>query len=35
MPPALKAGLTDHLWSLKELVEMLERMESERENNSN
>jgi IS1 family transposase len=35
MPPALKAGVTDHLWTLEELVDMVDRMETERENNSN
>ena len=35
MPPALKAGVTDHLWTIEELVELIDRMEAERENNSN
>jgi IS1 family transposase len=29
MPPALKAGVTDHLWSYEELVDLIDRAESE------
>jgi IS1 family transposase len=29
MPPALKAGVTDHLWSYEELVDLIDRTESE------
>jgi hypothetical protein len=25
MPPALKAGVTDHVWSYEELVELIDR----------
>lgn len=40
MPPALKAHVTDHVWSLEELVELIDRHEAEenqrnREQNSN
>ena len=29
MPPALKAGVTDHVWSYEELVELIDRAEAE------
>jgi hypothetical protein len=28
LPPALKAGITDHLWTLEELVELIDRESS-------
>ena len=30
MPPALKAGVTDHVWSYEELVELIDRREAEK-----
>lgn len=30
MPPALKANVTDHVWSFEELVELIDRAEAER-----
>jgi IS1 family transposase len=30
MPPALKAGVTDHLWSYEELVDLIDRAEVEK-----
>lgn len=33
MPPALKAKVTDHIWSFEELVELVDRAESERKRN--
>lgn len=30
MPPALKAGITDHMWSLEELVELIDTMPDNR-----
>ena len=30
MPPALKAGVTDHVWSYEELVELIDRAEAEK-----
>jgi IS1 family transposase len=32
MPPALKAGVTDHWWTYEELVELIDRMEVEKKN---
>jgi len=32
MPPALKAGVTDHVWSYEELVELIDRSEGEKKN---
>jgi len=34
MPPALKAKVTDHVWSFKELVDLIDRAEIQRKNNS-
>jgi hypothetical protein len=31
MPPALKVGVTDHVWSFEELVDLIDRAESEKE----
>jgi hypothetical protein len=31
MPPALKAGVTDRVWSFEELVELIDRAESQAE----
>jgi hypothetical protein len=28
MPPALKAGLTDHVWTLREVAELADREEN-------
>lgn len=33
MPPALKAKVTDHVWSFEELVELIDRAEIERKRN--
>lgn len=30
MPPALKAHVTDHLWTFEELVDLIDRAEAER-----
>ncbi len=30
MPPALKAGVTDHVWSYEELVDLIDRNEAEK-----
>ncbi len=35
MPPALKAHVADHLWTLEELVDLIDRHTRNRENNSN
>ncbi len=35
MPPALKAKVADHLWTLEELVGLIEENQRNRENNSN
>jgi hypothetical protein len=35
MPPALKAGVTDHLWTLDEMAAMIEENRRNRESNSN
>jgi IS1 family transposase len=32
MPPALKAGVTDHWWTYEELVELIDRAEAEKKN---
>ena len=34
MPPALKAGVTDHMWSYEELVELIDRNESTKKDSS-
>ena len=34
MPPALKAKVTDHIWSFEELVELIDRAEFERKRNA-
>ena len=32
MPPALKAGVTDHMWTMEELVAMIEAYEAKMKN---
>ena len=33
MPPALKAKVTDHLWTFEELIDLIDRAETDRKSN--